>query len=76
MSIDQPDLSHNKSMTNHERECMNVLDGLQDARLDWLEAEDELDRDRQMIAIDALLDTGLKMGLFVVSQTIDKPASV
>ncbi len=63
-------------MTNHEQECLNVLDGLEDARRDWLEADSELDRDRQMLAIDALLDVGLKIGVWALSETIDKPASV
>lgn len=63
-------------MTNHERECQNVQEALEGARQDWLAAEDELDRDRQMLAIDALLDTGMKMGMWLVARTIDNTSQV
>ena len=60
-------------MTNHERECLNVQEALEGAREDWLvarESGDEIDTDRQMLAIDALLDTGLKMVMWAVAKSL------
>ena len=45
-----------------EKKKRNVLDALEQAREDWLEADNELDKERQMIAIDSLLDVATKAG--------------
>jgi len=48
------------------KEKQNVFDALEQAREDWLEADNQLDKERQMIAIDALLDVATKAGYLAV----------
>lgn len=45
-----------------EIEKQNVMDALERGRTDWLEADTDIDRERQMIAIDSLLDVAVKAG--------------
>lgn len=59
-------------MTNHEQQCDNIRSALEQAREDWLAADTEIEKDIQATAIDHLLDVGLQIGAFALSDTIDK----
>lgn len=50
-----------------EQEKNNLIHALEQAREDWLEAENNIDKERQMIAIDSLLDVAIKAGHLAVS---------
>lgn len=51
-------------MPNKEKQ--NILHALEQGRQDWLDADNELDKERQMIAIDSLLDVAVKAGHFIL----------
>lgn len=56
-----------------ETQRQNVRDALEGARQDWLEADTEIEQHIQMVAIDHLLDVGIKIGAFSLEQLIDAP---
>lgn len=63
-------------MPHIETQRQNIRDALQGAREDWIEADTDIERDIQMLAIDELLDVGLKIGAFTLEELIDKSEPV
>jgi hypothetical protein len=58
-----------------EERRQNVLEALDAARIDWIDATDPIEEEIQLTAIDHLLDLAIDYGYLAV-QGIDKARSV
>lgn len=58
-------------MSAYETERNNVIDALEQGREDWINADDPVSREHQMVALDHLLDVANKMGYFAAEASIE-----